>query len=109
MPVLQSGTPICDNFARIDETYIKSGKVEYVFVDLPLESMHGNELKAAEAAHVQMSRVNSRQMHDGLFADQSKLGRGFAGYVGRGSRVGSGEVSNVCVVTRVSMRTVPDP
>ena len=48
--------PFCGRYARetspqIRRDYIETGKVKYVFRDFPLESLHPDAFKAAEAAH----------------------------------------------------------
>ena len=43
--------------------------------DLPLESIHPNAFKAAEAAHCAGEQGKYWLMHDRLFADQQHLGR----------------------------------
>ena len=48
--------PFCANFVRdtkprLDREYFSTGKVRYVFRDLPLEAIHPQAFKAAEAAN----------------------------------------------------------
>jgi protein-disulfide isomerase len=57
----------------IDKDYIQTGKVKYVFRDLPLESIHKNAFKAAEAAHCAGEQNKYWEMHDRLFANQNAL------------------------------------
>jgi protein-disulfide isomerase len=59
---------------KIDSDYIKTGKVKYVFRDLPLESIHKNAFKAAEAASCAGDQDKFWEMHDRLFANQGTLG-----------------------------------
>lgn len=59
---------------QIDSDYIKTGKVKYVFRDLPLESIHKNAFKAAEAASCAGEQGKFWEMHDMLFAKQTALG-----------------------------------
>src|SRR6267378_5989755 len=40
-----------DTLAQIERDYVKTGKVKYVVRDLPLEAIHPQAFKAAEAAH----------------------------------------------------------
>jgi len=68
--------PYCARFARevfprIDSAYVKTGKVQWIFVNLPLPN-HGNAWAAAESA-LCAGAVSDRfwPMHDRLFADQS--------------------------------------
>lgn len=73
-------------FSQIDNEYIKTGKVRYVIKDFPLESIHGNALRAAEATHCAADQHRAWQMHDHLIANQQKLGQddlsGYAGTLG---------------------------
>ena len=67
------GRHVRDVFPNIDKEYIQTGKVKYVFRDLPLESIHKNAFKAAEAAHCAGEQKKYWEMHDRLFANQSAL------------------------------------
>lgn len=58
---------------QIDNDYIKTGKIKYVFRDLPLESIHKNAFKAAEAASCASEQGKFWEMHDRLFANQATL------------------------------------
>ena len=59
---------------QIEKEYIQTGKVKYVVRDLPLESIHKNAFKAAEAAHCAGDQGKFWEMHVGLFANQRALG-----------------------------------
>ena len=61
-----------DVFPRLDSAYVRTGKVRWVFVNLPLPS-HANAWSAAEAA-LCAGAVGNRfwAMHDRLFADQEE-------------------------------------
>jgi protein-disulfide isomerase len=59
---------------QIEREYIQSGKVKYVFRDFPLESIHKEAFKAAEAAHCAGEQGKYWEMHDQLFAHQKALG-----------------------------------
>lgn len=68
--------PYCARFARevfsrIDSAYVKTGKVQWIFVNLPLPN-HGNAWAAAEAA-LCAGAVSDRfwPVHDRLFAAQN--------------------------------------
>jgi len=67
--------PYCARFSRevfpqIDSAYVRSGKVHWVFVNLPLPA-HPNAWSAAEAALCAGAVANRFwEMHDRLFADQ---------------------------------------
>lgn len=58
---------------KIDEEYIKTGKILYVFRDFPLE-FHKLAPKAAEAAHCANDQGKFWEMHDKLFADTKTIG-----------------------------------
>jgi protein-disulfide isomerase len=49
--------------------------VRYVVRDLPLESIHKEAFKAAEATHCARDQGKYWEMHDRLFANQGQLGR----------------------------------
>jgi protein-disulfide isomerase len=71
--------PFCGRHARetlpqIDEAYIKTGKVKYVFRDFPLERIHPDAIKAAEAARCAGESGKYWEMHDRLFGNQKALG-----------------------------------
>ena len=70
--------PFCGRFYRetwpeIDRDYVKTGKVKYVFRDFPLEGLHPQALKAAEAAHCAGEQGKYWPMHDRLFEGQAAL------------------------------------
>ncbi len=67
------GRHVRDTFPQLDKEYIQTGKVRYVFRDLPLESIHKNAFKAAEAAHCAGDQNKFWEMHDRLFANQNSL------------------------------------
>ena len=54
---------------------MQTGKVKYVVRDLPLESIHPQALKAAEATQCAGEQGKYWEMHDRLFANQRELGR----------------------------------
>jgi protein-disulfide isomerase len=60
---------------KIQKSYIDTGKVRYVFMDFPLESIHPLAFKAAEASHCAAEQKQYWKMHDRLFANQNKLAR----------------------------------
>ena len=49
--------------------------MRYVVRDLPLESIHKDAFKAAEATHCARDQGKYWEMHDRLFANQRQLGR----------------------------------
>jgi len=60
---------------QIERDYIKTGKVKYVFRDLPLVSIHKQAFKAHEAANCAGDQGNYWEMHNQLFANQKKMRR----------------------------------
>lgn len=67
--------PACGRFAdasqRLKQEYVDSGKVRFVFFDLPLRQ-HGNAVPAAMAARCAGDQESYWPMHDRLFAQQSE-------------------------------------
>jgi protein-disulfide isomerase len=61
---------------RIDREYVQTGKVRYVFRHFPLESLHKEAFKAAEAALCAGDQQKFWEMHDRLFAHQDALATG---------------------------------
>ncbi len=61
-----------ETFPLIDETYIQTGKVKYVFRHFPL-SFHENAQKAAEASACAEEQGMFWEYHDVLFANQDAL------------------------------------
>src|SRR5579862_4521599 len=62
-----------DTFPQLNSEYIKTGKVRYVLVEFPLESIHPFAFKAAEAARCSGEQGKYWEMHDELFSHQDKL------------------------------------
>jgi protein-disulfide isomerase len=62
-----------DTYAQIDKDYVATGKLKYVLLDLPLESIHPFAFKAAEAAYCAGEQGKYWEMHDRLFANQQAL------------------------------------
>ena len=60
---------------KLDEEYIKAGKLRYVVRDLPLESIHRQAFKAAEATHCAAEQGKFWELHDRLFVNQQTLDR----------------------------------
>ena len=58
---------------QIEKDYIETGKVKYVVRDFPLESIHQNAFKAAEASHCAGDQGKYWEMHERLFANQQTL------------------------------------
>lgn len=63
-----------DTLPQLEREYIASGKVKYVFRNFPIESIHPQAFKAAEAANCAGEQEKYWEMHDRLFANQNALG-----------------------------------
>jgi protein-disulfide isomerase len=61
-----------DAYIQIGKDYVDTGKLKYVWRDLPLD-MHPNAMKAAEAANCAGVQGKFWEMHDRLFANQQAL------------------------------------
>ena len=53
--------------------YIDAGKVRYVFRDFPLDQIHPQARKAAEAVHCAGEQSHYGAMHDVLFQHQQEF------------------------------------
>jgi len=58
---------------QIERDYVNTGRVRYVVRDFPIESIHKDALKAAEAAHCAGEQDQYWQMHHRLFNGQNAL------------------------------------
>ncbi len=58
---------------EILKEYVDTGKLRYVFRDFPLEAIHPQAFKAAEAARCAGDQGKYWEMHDMLFANQREL------------------------------------
>jgi protein-disulfide isomerase len=67
------GRHVRETVPQLEKEYVATGKVRYVFRDLPLESIHKNAFKAAEAAHCAGEQNKYWEMHDRLFENQKSL------------------------------------
>ena len=67
------GRHVRDTAPLIEKEYITTGKLRYVFLDLPLESIHKIAFKAAEATQCAGEQGKYWEMHQQLFANQNKL------------------------------------
>ena len=70
--------PFCKRFFEttlptLKAEYIETGKVRYVFRDFPLDQIHPQARKAAEAAHCAGDQGKYWEMHDLLFQNQQTL------------------------------------
>jgi protein-disulfide isomerase len=62
-----------ETYPQIEKDYIATGKVKYVMLDMPLESIHKFAFKAAEAANCAGEQGKYWEMHDRLFANQQTI------------------------------------
>lgn len=70
--------PFCQRFfattlPALKKEYVDTGRVRYVFRDFPLEQLHPQARKAAEAAHCAGEQGKYWEMHDLLFQNQRAL------------------------------------
>src|SRR5688572_11937738 len=63
---------VTESLPQLAKEYIDTGKVKYVWRDLPLD-FHKQAFKAAEAAHCAGEQGRFWEMHDVLFANQKNL------------------------------------
>jgi len=63
-----------ETLPQLEREYINTGKVKYVFRDFPIESIHRDAFKAAEAANCAGEQGKYWEMHDRLFQNQNQLG-----------------------------------
>ena len=71
--------PFCVRFYRdtlpqIEKEYIQTGKLKFVYRDFPLQAIHKNAFKAAEAANCAGEQGKFWDMHDLLFENYKNLG-----------------------------------
>ena len=62
-----------ETYPQIEKDYIATGKLKYVMLDMPLESIHKFAFKAAEAANCAGEQGKYWEMHDRLFANQQTI------------------------------------
>jgi len=67
------GRYVAQTLPRIASDYIASGKVQYFFVNFPIESLHPQAFRAHEAALCAGEQGKYWEMHDRLFANQKAL------------------------------------
>jgi len=70
--------PYCALFFRqtlpqLDQNYIQTGKVRYVFNNVPLDQIHPAAFKAAEAAECAKDQGKFWEMHDKIFSNQRTM------------------------------------
>lgn len=63
-----------ETLPQIEKDYIQTGKIKYVFRDFPIESIHRDAVKAAEAARCAGDQGKYWEMHDRLFSNQNAPG-----------------------------------
>jgi protein-disulfide isomerase len=61
-------------FPQLERDYVATGKLRYVVRNFPLESIHPDAFKAAEAAECAGRQGKYWEMHHRLFANQQSLG-----------------------------------
>lgn len=66
-----SASYVVDTHPQVDQTYVRSGTVRYVFKNFPDLTAHPRAMKAHEAAACAGDQGRYWEMHDLLFADQS--------------------------------------
>ena len=62
-----------DTYPQIDKTYVETGKIRYVLLDLPLERIHKNAMGASEATYCAEDQGKYWEMHNLLFENQKSL------------------------------------
>jgi protein-disulfide isomerase len=57
---------------QIDADYINNGKIQYIFIDYPIEQLHPDAFRAHEAANCAGEQGKYWQMHTKLFATPTR-------------------------------------
>jgi protein-disulfide isomerase len=57
---------------QIDSEYISTGKLQYIFIDYPIEQLHPEAFKAHEAANCAGDQGKYWEMHARLFASPTR-------------------------------------
>lgn len=60
-------------YPEIKRNFVETGKIQYLFRHLPLEQLHPNARKAAEASECARDQGRFWEYHDRLFANQKAL------------------------------------
>lgn len=60
-----------ETMPKLKEQYIDTGKVKYVFMDFPIDSLHPQAREASEAAECAGAQDTYWEMHDKLFGEQA--------------------------------------
>ncbi|TAJ83569.1 DsbA family protein [bacterium] len=63
-----------ETLPQIEKEYVLTGKLKYILRDFPIESIHKDAFKAAEAANCAGEQGKYWEMHDRLFQNQNQLG-----------------------------------
>lgn len=64
-----------ETLPQLDEEYIKTGKVQYVFKDFPLEQIHPNAVRIAEVMNCAARQGKYWKLHDFTFTNQNSVER----------------------------------
>jgi protein-disulfide isomerase len=64
---------VMSTFPELKKEYLDTGKVRYVYRDYPIDRIHPEARKAAEAARCAGDQNKYWEMHDALFAKQRQL------------------------------------
>jgi protein-disulfide isomerase len=62
-----------DTHPKIASEYIETGKIRYASLDLPLENIHKEAFRAAQASHCAGDQGKFWEMHDRLFQNQRQI------------------------------------
>ena len=62
-----------DTYPQIETNYIKTGKLRYALLDLPLERIHKLAFKASEATYCAKDQNKYWEMHSRIFENQRAL------------------------------------
>src|SRR3989344_1385797 len=80
------GRHFTQTYPQLKKDYVDTGKIKIVFRDFPLNSIHPNAQKAAEASECAEDQGKFWEMHDTLFENQQLLGienlKGYAKQLG---------------------------
>jgi protein-disulfide isomerase len=63
-----------ETMPRLEEQFIRSGQVRYVFRDLPIDELHPGAMRAHEAAHCAAEQGKFWELHRRLFGEPGSHG-----------------------------------
>ena len=63
-----------ETMPRLEEQFIRSGQLRYVFRDLPIDALHPGALRAHEAAHCAAEQGKFWELHRRLFSEPGSHG-----------------------------------